>query len=482
MKKILPFLTLLFACQFMNGQTLVSAVQIASKTTSQVSSVLGSSGGPYNAVKIYKVKYNTKDPFNNNTVASGAVFVPNMACDSFPVVTYCHGTVLRKTQVPSAQYDSNYEGLYFASKGFVVSMPDYLGLGDNPGFHPYLHSETEATATLDLIRAVREFLADSTDIDLNGQLFVTGYSQGGHAAMATLKHIEDNNLHSEFNVVAGAPMSGPFSLSTVQPRTIYDSVYSYNAFTPYVINSYQYVYGNIYTNVSEYYDAPYDANIPPYLNGSYTFEALNVTLPTNVYNFMNDSVLNAFIADTITFSTPLRSALKQNDNYSWDAGSMPIRLCYCGSDDLVLPGNSMVAEDSMSAMGSTDVTAVDINPAGDHFTCFTPAMSYVRNWFNTLKVSCTATTGINENAMETTVLITLFPNPAADEITVESTEEIQRLQVTDINGKAILEIESVNKNTVNIDISAVNNGFYFVKSFDKQGRITFNKFIVQKNK
>ncbi|MFY9307946.1 MAG: T9SS type A sorting domain-containing protein [Bacteroidia bacterium] len=481
MKKLLPFLVLIFACQFVVGQTLVSAVQIASKNTSQVSSVLGGSGGPYNAVKIYKVKYNTKDPFNNNTVASGAVFVPNMACDSFPVVAYCHGTVLRKTQVPSAQYDSNYEGLYFSSKGFVVAMPDYLGLGDNPGFHPYLHAETEATATLDLMRAMREFLADSTNIDLNGQIFVTGYSQGGHAAMATLKYIEDHNLHTEFNVVAGAPMSGPYSLSTVQPRTVYDSIYAYNAFTPYVVNSYQYVYGNLYTNVSEYYDVPYDTNVPPYMNGSYTFEALNVTLPTNVYTFMNDSVLNAFMADTISYSTPLRQDLKLNDNYSWNA-SMPLRLCYCGSDDLVLPGNSQVAADSMTAMGSPDVSAVNINPAGDHFTCFSPAMTYVRNWFNTLKVSCTATTGISENEMQQTVNISLYPNPAENEITIESSEEMERIQVTDINGKIVINIESLNKDAANINISAINNGFYFIKSYDKQGRVTVNKFMVQKNK
>ena len=481
MKKTLLLFAFVLIGFFSEAQTLVSAVQIASKTAPQVQAIIGASGGPYNAVKIYKITYNTKDPFNNNTVASGAAFIPSMACDSFPLVTYCHGTVLKKTEVPSLQYDSNYDGLFFAAKGYVASLPDYLGLGSNPGFHPYLHAETEATATLDLIRAIREFMADSTTLSLNGQVFVTGYSQGGHAAMATLKYVTDNSLSSEFNIVAGAPMSGPYSLSTVQPSTVYDSTYNYNAFTPYVVNSYQYVYGNLFTNVNQYYDAPYDANIPPFLNGNYTFSALNSILPGNVYDFMKDSILDEFMADTIAFSTPLRADLKLNDNYSWNAG-MPVRLCYCGSDDLVLPGNSLVAADSMTAMGSPDVTAVNIDPAGNHFTCYTPAMTFVRNWFDSLKVSCTVTTGINEALQNNANVITLFPNPASDMIRIKSGSEIESLQLTDVNGKVLLTFSALNKNELNINIENINNGFYIIKSVDQEGAVSFTKFMVQKNK
>ena len=86
-------------------------------------------------------------------------------------------------------------------------------MGDNPGIHPYVHWESEATASIDLIRASREFLMDSLEIWDNNQLFLTGYSQGGHSTMAIHKYIKVNNLQSEFNVVASAPMSGPYALS-----------------------------------------------------------------------------------------------------------------------------------------------------------------------------------------------------------------------------------------------------------------------------
>jgi acetyl esterase/lipase len=480
MKKIVYFLTLLIANNLVHGQTLVSAVQLASKTTSQIGAVIGYSGAPYNAVKIYKISYNTKDPFNNTTVATGAVFIPTLICDSLPLVGYCHGTVLKKTEVPSKQYDNNYEGLYFSAKGYVVAMPDYLGLGDNAGFHPYLHSETEARATIDLMRAAREYIADSTTLGLNGQVFISGYSQGGHAAMATLKYIQDSSLLSEFNVIAGAPMSGPYSLSTVQPHTVYDSTYNYNAFTPYVVNSYQYVYGNLYTTVNQYYDSPYDVNIPPYLNGNYTFTTLNSLLPGNVYHFMNDSVLDAFIADSINFTTPLRHDLKLNDNYAWNA-SMPLRLCYCGSDDLVLPGNSLVAADSMTARGSADVTAININTAGDHFTCFNPAISYVRTWFDTFKITCSITSGIDEEIMNTSNIVTVFPNPASNVIGIQSTLPIKEVELTDINGRAVFTATSLNKKAFQINVGNINNGFYIIKSLDQQGGISFKKIMIQKS-
>lgn len=480
MKKIALFFVFSLLTRFTFSQTVVSVTQIASKTATQVSSVLGSSSGPYFSVKIYKVHYNTTDPFGNNTVASGAVFIPN-ACDSFPLVAYCHGTVLRKTQVPSQQYDSNYEGLFFAGKGYVVAMPDYLGLGDNAGYHPYLHSQTEATSTVDLMRAVREYLADSTSLHLNGEVFVTGYSQGGHAAMATLKYIQENNLTTEFNVVAGGPMSGPYSLSRVQVTTIYDSVYSYNGFSPYVINSYQYVYSNLYDSVSQYYDAPYSTTIPPYLNGLYTFDQLNVVLPTNIYDFMQDSILDAFIADSITFSTPLRHDLMLNDNYAWNA-SMPIKMCYCGSDDLVLPGNSLVAADSMTAHGSISATAVNINQAGDHFTCFTPAITYVRTWFNSLRTDCNVISGVNELSPKSLDYDWVaFPNPSSNFIGIKANHLIKEIELLDATGKSVYKVDGLNKTDIQLAVGNYCDGSYTLKLTGPDGVASYKRVVILKH-
>jgi len=66
-------------------------------------------------------------------------------------------------------------------------MPDYIGLGKGDKFHLYQNSESEATASIDMLLAIQE-LNIEFGIKTNKQLFLTGYSQGGHACMATHKN------------------------------------------------------------------------------------------------------------------------------------------------------------------------------------------------------------------------------------------------------------------------------------------------------
>ncbi len=475
-------LLLLFSACIINtgiAQHFVSITLLAVKTPAQVSSIIGGAGAPYFGARIYKVLYNTTDAFHNATVASGALMVPfSTTCDTFPLLSYGHGTVLKKTEVPSVQY-SNYDGLWFAGKGYVVSMPDYLGLGDNAGYHPFLHSETEATASIDLMRAVRECLYDSMRLRLNNKVFVTGYSQGGHSAMATLKYIQDNNLNSEFNVVAGATLSGPYSLSRAQLKVYTDSLYDYNAFTPYVINSYQTVYGNLYSNINNYYDSPYNTTILPYLNGNSTFNSLNAVLPVNAYHFMQDSVLTSLLADTILHKHPLKRDLMLNDNYSWKP-MMPLRICYCGSDPLVLPGNSIMARDSMVAKGAPNVSLVNVLQTGDHFTCFTPALTSARNFFDSFRNDCSKPVSIISLTNNNSGLLTLFPNPASSSITVKAAFAIKQTEITDVTGKTTLTQESPLTNLLNINIETLPHGIYTIKCTDQQGNMYYTKFTVFK--
>ena len=139
---------------------------------------------------MYKMVYNTVDALGQPTIASGAFLAPsNTPCTDFPMLVYHHGTSLRKIDVPSNDVGETLIGRVFGAGGYFVLMPDYIGMGESPGLHPYCHGESEATATRDMIRAAREFIADSLNMIDNGELFLTGYSQGGHAAMASHKYL-----------------------------------------------------------------------------------------------------------------------------------------------------------------------------------------------------------------------------------------------------------------------------------------------------
>jgi len=77
----------------------------------------------------------------------------------------------------------------FATTGYAAVVPDYLGLGDSPGLQLYHHARSEATACVDLLRAARTWCA-SNNVELNDQLFLAGYSHGGHVTMALHRELE----------------------------------------------------------------------------------------------------------------------------------------------------------------------------------------------------------------------------------------------------------------------------------------------------
>src|SRR5690606_34972657 len=109
----------------------------------------------------------------------------------YPLVAYSRGTDLDRTRSRATPGDeeATLVAALLAGQGFVVAATDYLGYAraDLP-FPPYLHAYSAATSNVDALRAARE-LAAQRGIGLDGRVFLAGYSQGGHASMATQKLI-----------------------------------------------------------------------------------------------------------------------------------------------------------------------------------------------------------------------------------------------------------------------------------------------------
>jgi acetyl esterase/lipase len=122
------------------------------------------------------VVYNTIDANGAPTRASGLMIVPlNNEIDEAPLIVYHHGTIADDASIPSNLGLDALVGYAAAIDGYIVLLPDYLGLGESDGIHPYLHALSEATASIDMVRASRQALAGA-GIPLNGQVFLTGYS------------------------------------------------------------------------------------------------------------------------------------------------------------------------------------------------------------------------------------------------------------------------------------------------------------------
>lgn len=361
----------LFQLQAQNRGDLISYELLEEKSTNEIDHLLtGSVGGipgffigflvPTTFdVQVYKVVYNTIDGRGEPTIASGALYIPKANPNDAPFAAYLHGTIIDEASVPSNL--TGVEGAIgwaMATDGYVVALPDYIGLGESPGAHPYVHAKSEATASIDMMRASRQ-LCGMIDIGLNGQVFIAGYSQGGHSTLATQREIERYHT-SEFDlefVVAGA---GPYDLSGTQKNFAFNNPYYPNpSFLPYVLQGYQEVYGNIYSSLSDVYVSPYDQQIPVLLDGSLSTEEIDAQLPANWKTIFKDDFLNN-VANN--YFNPVNVALRKNNLYAWSPKT-DTRLYYCTEDDQVDPANSVVAWFNFFLRGAGGrVAAIPLGP------------------------------------------------------------------------------------------------------------------------
>ena len=386
MKKIFYLFLILSNISIAQSNITVNYQLIHHYTISEINSILSSFGvpsvllSPTFEVDYYKITYNTSNALGNGTtIATGAIAVPSNISCPLPIFSYQHGTTTIKNSVPSNRLGDEFKiGVIACSaKGSIVTMPDYLGLGGSPGFHPYINARTEASATIDLLRSCRE-LKDSIGYNLNNQLMLFGYSQGGHSTMATFKEIE-TNLSSEFTVTACAPMSGPYNVSGIQAQTIVDDIpYATPSYLPYVILGQQEAYGNLYTNLSDVFIHPYDSLLPLYFNGIRSTGYINNRVPDTPNRMLQPVLLNDFRNDPNHF---FRVVLRDNDLHNWRPVA-PLNMYYCTQDEQVFYQNSLIARDSMHALGATHVNAINVGPythAGCAQYCFIQGLFFFTN-------------------------------------------------------------------------------------------------------
>ena len=129
----------------------------------------------FSSVSVYKLTYKTSYPGETNKVlASGALVVPDQT-NSKPILSYQHGTITDPNQIPSlfASTSQNGYAAVLGGLGFYVSVPDYLGYGDNKAYHHlYEHGASLASASYDMLLASRAFLL-SNDHKVDDKLVYT---------------------------------------------------------------------------------------------------------------------------------------------------------------------------------------------------------------------------------------------------------------------------------------------------------------------
>jgi len=225
---------------------------------------------PKCGIDVHHLQYNTVDPVGQPTTASGGLFIPtgsDPACQGpRPIVTYAHGTQVEKSfNIANLNDPDNAEGLLmavaFAAQGYIVVAPNYTGFDTSTlPYHPYLNADQSAKDMADAIAAARSALPTSfvPNVTDAGKLFITGYSEGGHVAMATHRLLQQTGV----TVTASAPMSGPYALSAFADAVFEGRVVgSAPLFMAFLVPGYQRAYGNIYAATTDVFDPRYAPGI-----------------------------------------------------------------------------------------------------------------------------------------------------------------------------------------------------------------------------
>jgi hypothetical protein len=225
----------------------------------------------------------------------------------------------------------------FASGGYYAVAPDYLGLGVGPGTHPYMDVASEVSASVDLLHAAKQFAADR-HVALDDTVRVTGFSQGGTAAMATAEALQAGV--DRWRLTAIAPISGPYDLEHSELPALLDHVGDgpgeidptegvfYIAYWTVAQNRLH----HFYRDPAEVFQAPYANIVEQLFDGNHQDEEIVAALPPTA----TDLLTPAYVQRLHHPSGPLLAAVRENDRTCRWRPQAPIRL-YAADGDRDVP-------------------------------------------------------------------------------------------------------------------------------------------------
>ena len=330
-----------------------------------------------NAVNLYRVTYASVVPERGNKpiVATGLVAVPDIAGAAFPVVSYQHGTVYEKQQVPSFPDQSPETQLMlaqFAGQGYIVIGADYFGMGSSGEPEGYMVKASHQQASYDMLLASRAVLAHLKVAST--KLFVGGWSQGGFVAMAFLEKLESVGVTVAAAATASAPvdvsvaLNGFLSFPRKNDAAWVNSLFILSSFA---FENYYGVPGLARSLINDqYYDVARKAYLREPFNAADVPADLHKLLKADYFNpeFFAQSAYGRLVAQTTA--------------YRWIVKS-PVRNYYGEADEAISIGLGQLAMTYQRAIGNGN-PAVEAVSTGQtsHRGTYATAVPLWKAWFD----------------------------------------------------------------------------------------------------
>ncbi len=316
-----------------------------------------------NPVELYEVNYDTVVPEDANRPVrvSGLVAVPQVKAKTLPMLSYQHGTVFSRGEVPSRIEQSAETRLVvarFAGQGYLVIAPDYIGKGVSDEPDGWLVMEATAQACVDMLAAARAVCAD-LGVEPSA-LFLSGWSQGSFSTSAFLNRLERCGVP----VAAAAEASMPNDVYLCVNRWIHvSSPLDVNWLTgaaALLVNSYENYYHLSGLSAAAIKPQYLEAARDLYYNRITWSEAAE-KLPFKVKDLFQED----FIRQGSLVSNAFFKQLQANTSYRWRF-STPVYYYYGEIDEVVTPYMVQLPVEYQRTLGAASAEAIPAGAKANH--------------------------------------------------------------------------------------------------------------------
>ena len=314
-----------------------------------------------NAVDCYRMEY-TVGSGSDAVRLSGLLALPRGATPR-RLVSFQHGTSTTRTAVPSRLDGTGIAAaIVFAGNGYALIAPDYPGLGESQGRHPYYIADAIGPSVAGMIEASHRVPGVP-----DGPVFLSGFSEGGWASLAALRILESEGKR----VLGSAQVAGAYDLRRVSlPTALKGGAPSHSLYLAYA------AWGQ-----AAYYNHPLDSVLTPeyavtverLFAGARPQEILQ-TLPQDPRRMFNQAFLDAFDRDEAHWYLESFAANSLVDV----TPRAPVRLYYGSKDQDVVPEEAVAAARAMSARRA-DVSSIDVGPV-EHEPSMLAAAPLILAW------------------------------------------------------------------------------------------------------
>lgn len=337
-------------------------------------------------IQMQTFSYTMSDTQGKTATVFGRVFLPaDGRSSNLPIFAFAPGTTgiddqcAASLEKPAQRNWANYPSLMaaYAAQGYATVTTDYEGMRDATRLHHYMVGELEGRALLDSVRALQGLSISKGKVD-TAEVYLSGYSQGGHAALWA------DRIASKYTpelTVKGVIGFGPLTDVT---RTVSDISVGANLiwFAPYVLRSYADWYGDTY-DIPRYLVEPFATN----LNSDIARNCIDSNIKhwgdKDSKKVLTPQFLDALKTNTLaSFSPDLYKRLQANSALGYNTASNKL-LNQGKFDNVILPAQTEQARKSLCKDGNK-VTA-KVYPTATHYNTMVSSFQDTLTWMKSLR-------------------------------------------------------------------------------------------------